>query len=406
MQTVLANSINDLSPCHRLMRGQAMTEFNIAAAFVLLPIFLLVPLVGKVIDIKQTAVASARYMAWERTVYFPDNNAMANDTVNKGTLPRKSYDALQNETVLREFEAGTNPIKTSPSPQILTDKDMRSFWHDYRDQPLLRAASLNNKDAYREGHRIAQSNALDTIDQIASLIQTPFRIQLAVDRWFAKQANNLSELGGVTIFDESALNNLTGEIPFVPDQEFKKDNLYSNTVSFKLANLDNSKTPGYGPESNTPFNAPFDKLSEVNISARGGILADTWSAQSAEMFQRRTEKRVPSSWLRPFFAPVQWLVSANLNPLPPISQGGIVSRCFLTGCLTSGTQSTMTLRKFSIAPELASDKFIPGYVDTNTIRGNRETPDCRFGTCSYKEKEARSNKAYDSGLLNTLLGMF
>jgi hypothetical protein len=50
--------------------GQALVEFTIAAATVLLPLFLIIPLLGKYFDIKASAIQGARYAAWERTVWF------------------------------------------------------------------------------------------------------------------------------------------------------------------------------------------------------------------------------------------------------------------------------------------------------------------------------------------------
>ncbi|HET7633711.1 MAG TPA: hypothetical protein VFK51_03175 [Burkholderiales bacterium] len=54
----------------RLSRGQAMTEFVIGAALFLIPVFLLIPILGKFIDMKAATVQAARYTAWERTVWY------------------------------------------------------------------------------------------------------------------------------------------------------------------------------------------------------------------------------------------------------------------------------------------------------------------------------------------------
>jgi hypothetical protein len=54
----------------RQERGQAATEFLIAAVYVLVPLFLIVPLVGKYIDVKQAAIQQARFEAWEYTAWF------------------------------------------------------------------------------------------------------------------------------------------------------------------------------------------------------------------------------------------------------------------------------------------------------------------------------------------------
>ena len=48
-------------------RGQAMTELTVASAWILVPLFLLIPLLGKYIDLRHTAIQAARYATWERS---------------------------------------------------------------------------------------------------------------------------------------------------------------------------------------------------------------------------------------------------------------------------------------------------------------------------------------------------
>ncbi len=48
--------------------GQAATECIIASVFLLVPLFLIIPLVGKYIDIRHAAIGQARFLAWEYTV--------------------------------------------------------------------------------------------------------------------------------------------------------------------------------------------------------------------------------------------------------------------------------------------------------------------------------------------------
>lgn len=54
-----------------IQHGQAMSEMVVASAFVVVPLFLIVPIIGKYIDIQQATVSAARYVAWERTVHLP-----------------------------------------------------------------------------------------------------------------------------------------------------------------------------------------------------------------------------------------------------------------------------------------------------------------------------------------------
>lgn len=53
-------------------RGQAITEFIVVAVTVLIPLFLIIPVVAKLISMKQDVELGARYAAWERTVWYRD----------------------------------------------------------------------------------------------------------------------------------------------------------------------------------------------------------------------------------------------------------------------------------------------------------------------------------------------
>ena len=84
---------------NKYQAGQAITEFNVTAAFVLVPLFIMIPLIGKHIDMKHSSVQAARYMAWERTVWFEDS------TKPKGSTKAqvKSQKQLVKETRERFF---------------------------------------------------------------------------------------------------------------------------------------------------------------------------------------------------------------------------------------------------------------------------------------------------------------
>jgi hypothetical protein len=58
-------------------QGQAMTEMLVASAFVLVPLFLIVPMLGKYIDMQQATVVAARYSAWEATVKGSSDTTLA-----------------------------------------------------------------------------------------------------------------------------------------------------------------------------------------------------------------------------------------------------------------------------------------------------------------------------------------
>jgi hypothetical protein len=60
-------------------RGQALTEFVIGAVLFLIPLFLIIPLLGKYTDIKASTIQAARYNAWERTVWYGQSASSTGD---------------------------------------------------------------------------------------------------------------------------------------------------------------------------------------------------------------------------------------------------------------------------------------------------------------------------------------
>ncbi len=132
--------------------GQAMSEFVIAATFVLLPLFVFIPLLGKYIDFKHSAIQAARYQAWEYTVWYEDiDDRDILENFNSGhagfRMPEKSVLTTQNESRVRLMSDVGNEVDDgsgSPSaiPVLLaTDAGTpyvpRASWVDHRGLPFF-----------------------------------------------------------------------------------------------------------------------------------------------------------------------------------------------------------------------------------------------------------------------------
>jgi len=76
-----------------------MTEFVITATLFLIPVFLIVPLLGKYADMKSSVIQAARYNAWERTVWY------AGASSSSGNWPgnEKTNAAIRTEMAGRFF---------------------------------------------------------------------------------------------------------------------------------------------------------------------------------------------------------------------------------------------------------------------------------------------------------------
>lgn len=77
--------------------GQAMTEFVIAAVFLLVPLFILVPLLGKYIDIKHAAIQQARYEAWEYSVWWGPSEYIMTGVDTNQRAGIKSFEKTREE---------------------------------------------------------------------------------------------------------------------------------------------------------------------------------------------------------------------------------------------------------------------------------------------------------------------
>jgi hypothetical protein len=107
-----------------------MAEFVITATLFLIPVFLIIPLLGKYADMKSSVIQAARYNAWERTVWY------ASASSSSGNWPGndKTEATIRSEMATRFFvnnlwydRAGTamagasgNAITNSDPPGTLT----------------------------------------------------------------------------------------------------------------------------------------------------------------------------------------------------------------------------------------------------------------------------------------------
>jgi hypothetical protein len=105
------------------IKGQALTEF-IILTIVLIPLFLLIPIIAKYQDISHSTLMASRYVAFD--------SAIRNDS--SGTW--KSPDQLAGEVQRRFFSNPNAPIKTH---DIAGDfqSNQNPFWRDPKNKPLI-----------------------------------------------------------------------------------------------------------------------------------------------------------------------------------------------------------------------------------------------------------------------------
>ncbi len=113
-------------------RGQSSVEF-VALSFVLVPLMLIVPLVGKYMDIAQTTAVASRYVAFEGT------------TRNTSSVDSWKSDAELAQEVRRRFFSNSDaPIKTNDAAGDF-NAHRNTLWFDHRNDPLLPEFDKNIK---------------------------------------------------------------------------------------------------------------------------------------------------------------------------------------------------------------------------------------------------------------------
>ncbi len=125
----------------RYQQGQAVTEFLIAAVFILVPLFLIVPLLGKYIDIKQAAIQNARYLAWEYTVWSGDDERSMAGIKTSQSAGKKKF-----KTTIRE---GNNYFFGDPAASSYGKSDtslrLNPLWKDHHGISLLNRGDISGK---------------------------------------------------------------------------------------------------------------------------------------------------------------------------------------------------------------------------------------------------------------------
>jgi len=106
--------------------GQALVEF-LVAGIVIIPLFILVPLLGKYLDVKQSSIAASRKLAFECTVRYEDCAAL------------NANPAFADEIRMRFFSGNGADVLSNdrPAADIIADGTGSPLWVDRQGRPLL-----------------------------------------------------------------------------------------------------------------------------------------------------------------------------------------------------------------------------------------------------------------------------
>lgn len=242
--------------------GQAMTEFVIVASAVLVPLFLVLPILAKYGEVGQTAEVMARYAIWERSVWHEN----AGNTIEGGLpaganasdagyeLPRRTENIIQYQTKSRLLAAPDAPITSNDAP--LSEASLNPFLRDMHGKALVK---IKETVVTLPGHERTPGWGYFFLGEVLDGIQYIYKAA----SFLGSNAANFSP-------------NTNGY--YYPDEP----------VSAPLVSI---------PLNNNPDGVKTFAGLDLVMTANGALLTDSWSSQGPIMFKTQTGGLVPSSLL-------------------------------------------------------------------------------------------------------------
>lgn len=133
----------------KMPRGQALTEF-LVVSLVLIPLFLLLPVIGKYQDISHATQMASRYAAFDAV--------LRNDASNSHKPPAQLAEELRQ----RYFGVASAGIKTGAENGVA----LRDYWNDPFGNALIKTSSdiqMSFGVSHGAGHADAYADASDTV---------------------------------------------------------------------------------------------------------------------------------------------------------------------------------------------------------------------------------------------------
>lgn len=121
-------------------RGQAMVELLIAGGLVLIPLFLAIPLLGKYLDLRATAVQTSRYAAWERTVWYGGDAATSMGwfgLTQKWLANEKTDDQIRRELGARQLSETSAAFSNTDRGSSSFNGGSKALWQDRQGTTML-----------------------------------------------------------------------------------------------------------------------------------------------------------------------------------------------------------------------------------------------------------------------------
>lgn len=170
--------------CLRYQRGQSTVEF-VVLALVLVPLLLILPLIGKYMDVAQTTAIASRYVAFEGSVRH-----------SSSTDGWKTDADLAQEVRRRFFSNSDAPVKTSDTAGNF-NAHRNTLWFDHKGNPILPTFASD----------VSVTTTKESMKHPLGAILHAGSLGLSYDNLYTGQvAVNLANVPGLSPFDALGLS--------------------------------------------------------------------------------------------------------------------------------------------------------------------------------------------------------
>lgn len=204
---------------HDRQVGQAMTEFLVVAITLLIPLFLMIPVLAKTISQSQDMQVAARYAAWERTVWYHDERPPPHGNESAARGVTKTDAQVAAEIDARIFSIGAQPLVSGTGQRYRLDPFLQ---HLDTDQTALLSdytgGASTSGYARQSSDEESPSGTVGAMNEVVEGIGRYTRFDLNTEGLYTAEVNvdliNLTDIFGSEV-DMSALRMTASNTLFV-----------------------------------------------------------------------------------------------------------------------------------------------------------------------------------------------
>lgn len=241
--------------------GQAMTEFVVVAATVLVPLFLILPILGKYGDMNITAPQAARYVVWERTVWHNSNDYESNGVDTSTNYPEKAPATIAYEAKQRFMQDPMVDLTSSGYTQ-------NPFWVDNNQNELVETIQVTPPDMSETPSFLnfpgTSIGPYDFFEGVSAAIDVMYG---TVRDWF------------------------NGSAGFTPNFDGRYGDTGGNIISMPIENPDYIVSQVFGQDQ-MGLDETIEDV-DIAFTANAGVLTNTWTTQSGSHFENQVGGLIP-----------------------------------------------------------------------------------------------------------------